>query len=510
MKKILMTAVAVSALSAGAASAATLSPSSTVGAVSLSNGAATPAIEPLTIANETDAPGSWPAVLKFAPSSATAIGAGSYKVTWNVVGATFSTTVAPTFGGTGGSCSISTSGLNQIVALCTVATTLTDVDLNATLVLTSKSPVSVSGSITTTDGTAVDGGTIVGGTIIDFRNGMKLTGTPRARTLVLADGFKSSYGTDGTNVSTATTPQAGGIIATGVGLVQNSAVATVGADLVFDKYVSGAANKFSPNAVVTAITATLNGTLGSVKPVFGSAVGAYSAGSVSSGVFTRGTTAITNAQSPVTAGSAVASLSAANITAFTSVPADVVTGVTTAATAQTGVVALAQASATTTAAIAESGYTLTVVPTMATGYTAQSYANRTLGSVAYQGTAFYAPWFGDGSNGISYSVRLSNAGTTAIPYVNVTIGSPFVAGTSGTVASTAACSVGSIPAAGELLISSATLSACFGAFKRADVTITVGSEAAPVATTAKMRSTSVNGTVSEVSLGTGANTTVNA
>jgi len=145
-----------------------------------------------------------------------------------------------------------------------------------------------------------------------------------------------------------------------------------------------------------------------------------------------------------------------------------------------------------------------MVPTLATGYTAVSYSTKTLGKLTYEGTSIYAPWVGDGTNGISYTIRLSNSSATAIPFVQALLTSPYTTGTSGTVASTANCSVGTVPAAGELLVSSATLQACFGNFKRADVTLIVGSAAAPAATTAKMRATAVNGTVSEVTLGTGA------
>jgi hypothetical protein len=70
------------------------------------------------------------------------------------------------------------------------------------------------------------------------------------------------------------------------------------------------------------------------------------------------------------------------------------------------------------------------------------------------------------------------------------------------VVSTANCTVGTVPASGELLISSATLQACFGDFKRADVTVVVGSTSLSTVT-AKARTTSVNGTVSEVTLGKG-------
>ena len=55
------------------------------------------------------------------------------------------------------------------------------------------------------------------------------------------------------------------------------------------------------------------------------------------------------------------------------------------------------------------------------------------------------------------------------------------------------------PIEGELAISSADLTACFGAFTRGDVVVTI--QAQPSALTAKARIASPNGTVVEQSLG---------
>jgi len=483
MKKILMTAVAVSALSAGAASAASLSTASTIGTVSLSNGAATPAIEPYTIASEVDAPGSAVGVLTFVPTGT--IAAGTYKVTWNITGGTFGavTSVAGVDSAAAATtCTVSTSSTTSIVALCTPAANVATLTLTVPIATgTAKTSVVVSGNLTNTSDVAVDGGAITGVTVIDYRAGLKTQATAYNAKLNISGGFKKFAGTasGGVAATAIDNVEIGG----GVGFARNDDSAATPLGGSYDRvYVDGAATRISP-ASIQAITATVTGTLGVLKPVFASAISAGGSGTTNN--------TFTDAQSPATTGSGTATLSAGNLAAFIAIPA-------------TGKVGLAQVAATA-AAIAESSYTISMVPTLATGYTAVSYSTKTLGKLTYEGTSIYAPWVGDGTNGISYTIRLSNSSaSTAIPFVQALLTSPFTTGTSGTVASTANCSVGTVPAAGELLVTSATLQACFGNFKRADVTLIVGSAAAPAATTAKMRATAVNGTVSEVTLGTGA------
>jgi|GEM_PF-2508797 len=479
MKKILMTAVAVSALSAGAASAASLSAATTIGGIALTHPTAT-SYEPYTIASEVDAPGSAVGVLTFVPTGT--IAAGTYKVTWNITGGTFGT-VTSVAGvdslAAAVTCTVSTSSTTSIVALCTPAANVATLTLTVPIATgTAKTSVVVSGNLTNTSDVAVDGGAIAAVTVIDYRAGLKTQATAYNAKLNISGGFKKFAGTGSGGV--AATAIDNFEIGSGVGFARNDDVSALGGS--YDRvYADGAATRISP-ASITAISATVTGTLGVLKPVFASAISAGGSGTTNN--------TFTDAQSPATAGSGTATLSAGNLAAFIAIPA-------------TGKVGLAQVAATA-AAIAESSYTISMVPTLATGYTAVSYTTKTLGKLTYEGTSIYAPWVGDGTNGISYTIRLSNSSATAIPFVQALLTSPYTTGTSGTVASTANCSVGTVPAAGELLVSSATLQACFGNFKRADVTLIVGSAAAPAATTAKMRATAVNGTVSEVTLGTGA------
>jgi len=493
MKKILMTAVAVSALSAGAASAASLSSSlSTIGGQALT--LTTGTYEPFTIANEVDAPGELVAALAFVPST-TGIINGTYNVTFNVSGGTFNTTgsvtpIVATVVNTNATpatatCTISSVTTTAIVAQC--VTPGSDAVAKFTLAAgiatgVAKAPVYISGSIATTTGTAVDGGAIASVQVVDYRTGYKTKATARNAALLLTT-FKKMREVVTTGSATAIGSVA--TVAAGAGLNNMQIASAAGFDLNTNP-LSGAAADLVYQATgttlsltnITAISATVAGNLSVLQPVFAS-------------TFTSGTStdfSFTDTQSPATVGTGSVVLSANNLTAFK---------------AGSGVVGVEQ-NAAIAAAIPESGYTLSMTPTLASGYTAQSYSTKTIGSLSYEGTAIYAPWIGDGSNGISTTIRLNNQGTTAIPFVQAKLTSPFTTGTSGTVASTATCTLGTVPASGELLITSATLQACFGNFKRADVTIVLGATAA-TGVTAKARTTAVNGTVSEITLGKGNN-----
>jgi len=482
MKKILMAAVAVSALTAGSAFAAQLSSASTVGGQALTLGSGT--YDPFTIANEVDAPGQLVAALSITPS-ATGIANGVYNVAWNISGGTFSGTVTTIVAKVvniastpvAATCTLSSVTASTISAQCTTDGTAAvgKFTLDAGIVTgVLKAPVFISGTIATTAGTAVDGGTIASVQVVDYRAGYKAIATARSGSVLLSTFTKLRDAT--ATGSTASVVAGAGLnnfqIGSAVGLVNNDN--PLGSAVVAD-LVNQATATVLASGNVTAISATVGGNLSVLKPVFGSA---YTAGTTADFGFTDG-------QSPL-AGAATATLSANNLAGFL---------------AGTAVVGVAQAGATA-ASISESTYSISMVPTLAVGYTAGAYATKNLGSLTYEGATIIAPWIGDGANGINTTIRLNNTGATALPFVQVKLVSPFTTGTSGTVASTASCTVGTVPASGELLISSATLQACFGNFKRADVTILVGSVAAS-SVTAKARTTSVNGTVSEVTLGKG-------
>ena len=123
-------------------------------------------------------------------------------------------------------------------------------------------------------------------------------------------------------------------------------------------------------------------------------------------------------------------------------------------------------------------------------FAAQAGASGAFETIEREGTNFIAPWTG-GSQAQSQSViRLSSTGTAS--------GSVFVqltnAYTSGNVAiaDPVSCNVGSVPAAGDLVIGQPALKACFGDFLRGDLLITV--EGASAQLTAKMRNITPNST----------------
>jgi len=505
MKKILMTAVAVSALSAGAASAAsldvgtavasaTLLASSSIGGVAL-NTSTTGVSNPVTVALENDAPGSATAVLTFIPSSSGIITAGSYLVTWNITGGTFDLTSNPTFAGTGSTASsvtvtLSTASATSITALVVATAPVTGVNVTVPILMgTAKTTVAISGTWKSQAGADVDGGAITSKNVIDYRAAMKASATAVPAVLGSASGFKKFLTTGVTSsVQNSVTST---IIGTSVGLVPN----TVSSDPVY-KTVGALATAFDATAIgalVSAASVTVNGSLTALKPVIATA-----------GTAAATTTAAsyTNGESPATAGSGTLTVSSNNLGGLV---------------AGTGVVGLSTISASAPVAAPESAYTITIVPTMTVGYTPQTYTAAKLGSVSYEGSSILAPWVNDGVNGINTLIRLGNRTAADIANVQVTLLNPSTTATSGTVASTAACNVGTIPKSGELVIYSSTLKGCFGSFGRSDVVVTVAvsdptgsntstSTATALADkviTAKMRTQAVNGTTTETSLGGG-------
>ena len=474
MKKILMTAVAVTALSAGAASAASISVTSKVGGKYLqplgTNVGTT--FDAYTIANELNVATAPTAAanLVIAPTAATTIGQGQYVITYNITGGTFTTTsvttaslvlttndgttnyalLGATVSGTGTAntilasrvTSVNTVNANSIAFNVTIAPGefLTVSTLNNTLKLGSaRASVAVSGALTTDGGAAVDGGTVPAKTIIDYRSAYAFDATAANQTLSLASGFKK-FKTSGSDATSA-------VIASGMGFYVNTGAVT--GDLV---YTDGAGTAALTSDLLTPVL-TLAGDVASFVPT----VGSQGADALTTNVFTL--SSLTNIRS---AGETVT---------------------------------LSQkASPLTPVAGNASSYSITPVVTMASGYTAPMFAPVALGAVSIEGTSFYAPWVGDGVNGIVMRIRLGNKTATKIPAVSVTL-----LNATGTVTTTT-CTLGEVPASGDLVITSSDLKTCFGAFGRGDLRITAQTTSTNL--TAKMRSTDAFGTV-EQSLGGG-------
>jgi len=472
MKKILMTAVAVSALSAGVANAATISTASKVGMTALyASGAtlvpttATNGPEAFSIANEVvvAATDKVYTQLIIAPSSGTAIGAGQYLVTYTVSGGTFDNAVGatgdlvPTFTGTGtvNSVSVNTPTTYSFVVTVDAASFILTLPLKIPVVLgTAKAPVVVSGSIVTLAGSvAVDGGAIAPVTIVNYRDGLTFGATAANKVLTLNTGYKAF--TVGTDAALAA-------IGSAVGFATTAGSGTTASDVIYKGFTSA---DTLTTASISTVKLTVAGDLGS----FDARIAAADT-----------TTDSQAPDAPTTAPGTFLAASANNLTSLK---------------AQTATVVLKQK--TTAVAGNASAYTVTPVVTVAAGLTAPTFATANLGSVSLEGTNFYAAWVGDGTNGISYSIRLGNRTAAQVTGIQVTVLNSVNA------VATATCNVGNLPASGELVITSAALKTCFGSFGRADLRITA--QALTTAMTAKMRSVSAN-IVNEQSLGGGTTT----
>jgi hypothetical protein len=459
MKKILMAAVAVSALSAGAASAATISNTTQISGRTIA-GTAAGTFDPYTIANELNVatPPTADATIVVSPTTNTTIGQGQYVLTYNITGGTFTTTsinsgslglVTNTALGanivTPSSVvsSVNTVNANTVSFNVTIASGefLTTATLTDVLKLGSaRATVAVNGSITTAAGNAVDGGTIASQNLIDYRSGYKFAATANNGVLTLASSYKAfTVGANATSFA----------VGSAMGFALNTG--TDARDIVMK--TAGTTGAAAAVADLLTPVLTLTGDVASFDPT----VGAQAPDTTTTNVFTL------SSLTAIRAGSETVNLSQ-HVS-----PAIVVAG-------------------------NPSSYAITPVVTMAAGYTAPAFATTALGSVSLEGTNFYAAWVGDGTNGINYTIRLGNRAATAVTGITVTALNSLNA------VSTATCTVGTLPASGELLITSAALKTCFGSFGRADLRITA--QATSTTMTAKLRSSSA-GVVNEQSLGGG-------
>jgi hypothetical protein len=463
MKKILMAAVAVSALSAGAANAAlsldTSGTGSTVGSVYLNPTTGT-TVESYTIANELNLTSttSVATVLALKPTTATSIGIGNYLVTYNISGGTFDTSgIAPSSlaltGGTGTVTSTSTVSATSISFIVNqTAGNITGLALTVPVLTgTSRTPVVISGGVQTTGSLLpVDGGAITPVTIIDYRNGLNFTATKNDLVLTLASGFKKFVvGTDAVQQN----------IASAVGFTANTGL--LASDVV---YKSTGASALAAADVVSAVL-TIGGDLSAFNVKLGATT---NVGTLGADVST--------------------------------VPGVITADSTNLAALKTAADYIVLAQKSTPVAGTESAYTVTPVITLPAGLTPLTYTAKAIGSTSFEGKTVYAPWVGDGVNGVLYTIRLANRTNTPIGSVKVSLMNPETTGTSGTVVSSAACEVGPIPASKELLITETTLKTCFGTFKRSDIKVLF--QGAYTDITAKLR-TVAGGVTTYIPMGNG-------
>ncbi len=484
MKKILMAAAAVTALTAGVANAATIDNTTTIAGKALTpdvtGSSATITSNPFTIATELNVGTGLtvPSALVIKPT-ASSVGQGQHVITYNIKGGTFTTTgvtagasgslTLTTSGGTSSSvASLNTVNANSISFNITIASGefLTSASFANVLKLgTARATVAIDGNLTTAAGNPVDGGAIASKTVVDYRSGYKFTATAATTntTLSIASGYKKF----GVAPALASANNAYAELASAVGFAVNTGTDT--SDVVYSVVTgnNGATTTTAavPSNLQTAVL-TLSGDVSAFNPV----------------IVTAGTAVSQTTASTVDTGTT-------NVFTYASIPAAIAQAT---AIAPTALVVLNPK--TTPVAGNASSYSITPVVTMLSGYTAPTFAPAALASVTLEGTNFYAPGVGDGSNGISYTIRLGNRASAAASGVVVT-----ALNSTGTPTATS-CSLGSVPASGELLITSASLKTCMGSFGRVDLRITV--QASTSSLTAKMRSVAA-GVVNEQALGGG-------
>ncbi len=483
MKKILMAAAAVTALTAGSASAITIDKATTMGggtvdlnpASGLGTGA--PTNEPYSLPNELTAPASTSVKAKLvAALGANLVADTTYLVTFTVTNGTFDNPSTGTIAandiqqaanvagiGSAGNFTSSTLGTTTTTSQQFVVKTAASGGGSTPGALVwntkgikptaAKLPVSVNVSIAnyTSPTINIDGGTSPSVTVIDFRDAVSFKATAKDQKLSIASGFKKFVPGSGT------TDAAYGELANTMGTsIAGPAFTGNTKDVIFK---DGNGTQLATSDVLTAVL-TIGGDLSKLDGRLGSA---QLADTGATNVFTVDST---------------------NLSAFQG------------ATATFGLVGKATALVGT-----EGAYTVTPVITLSSGLTAPTLATTKIGSVSFEGTSLFVPWVSDGSNGTNNVIRIGNkSATVAVTSVKASLLNPATAGTSGTVASTATCELGTIPAAGELTINSAALTTCFGAFKRSDVRLTVQGAADNL--TLKMRS-STAGITTENIVGSG-------
>ena len=149
-------------------------------------------------------------------------------------------------------------------------------------------------------------------------------------------------------------------------------------------------------------------------------------------------------------------------------------------------------------------YSMTVTPTTSgTTLTVPSAKTQTLQTVGLEGTNFNVPWVAGSQSPSSTVVRISNNGTTDSGVVTVMMKSPIR--NAGTTVGATTCTSSTLPAlakvaaGGELVLGATELTTCFGDFKRGDLIVTI--QGAKTNLTAKARLTTASGQISETSIG---------
>lgn len=484
-KNILLAGIAVGALAvAGNAGALTMS-GTKVGGITVCSSTCTTsaAVTPYTVASELNSTsGIFSSSSGFVFDAHVSTGngqltSGQYLVSYSVTGASFANNPTPTYIGsssgsttavvsTASSATVSyvvTVGAGDSISDIIIAPTLTGITKGTNIVLTETIALATNSAL------PIDGGSATG-TIVTYGNA-----------------FKASVGSTSSANQTATIASAFHLFA--------SPPATSGSSATIGSVAYGLSSTTTPTYV------DFNGTAASAASISGATVTFTGSVGGSEKIIVLADNGTTIGSSAVN--STTVTLSSASSGAMANVT--VVLGTTAT-------------SSTTGSALAISNYSVTVTPTLtssglASGTTFGTATGSTvaLGSVAYEGTSFLAPWqSGASTNGTISNVRIANrAPLSSTGAVTITLYSAVTASAgvvssytptnSGLCTSTQLSKLAFVPANGELSISSSDLATCFGAFTRGDILVTV--QAGPDNLTAKSRiGNTSGGDVAEVSL----------
>jgi len=181
------------------------------------------------------------------------------------------------------------------------------------------------------------------------------------------------------------------------------------------------------------------------------------------------------------------------------------TATTLGTAAGTASITAAISATNTTSLNAAQTYSATVTPKLATNtlVTTPVAVTGALQTIGLEGVSFTAPWVGGSLSSSQSYIRVSNSGA-ATGQVTVSLLNPI--GAANPAAAGAVCTsstvskLSSIAGSNELVIAPADLTSCFGAFTRGDVVVTI--QATSTSLTAKARNVTATN-VSELSLGAG-------
>jgi hypothetical protein len=496
MKKILMAAVAVSALTAGAASAATIT-AAKVSGVTLAPAASTPTVYTMadSVISATSANVTVKAAVETSVSATLANAPGRFEAglagTNYAVVYTLSGTASPTFS----------------TALASSDITLQGLDASPTCVPGTVSIVSGGGagqnSVTAVFNIPTSCTTSTGAS--QAPNGVKI-----AAPFKIA-GAGSVTGTVALKIASTDALYDGAAVAVNLVQAVSPYSVTVANPAALPTKLAIGTTGTSPYSSLLA-TSDYDGIIGTVK----AAAATAPTNAVGSTVYA---TLAADALPAITADATVSAVNGnfgvikpsidGTALALATPTASVGTTVATAVAGFTGTksVTVAIGGSNTTSVAAEQTYSATITPILAsaTFVTAPAATTGSLETVGLQGTTFVAPWLSGSQSASNTVLRIANSSAVDTGAVTLTLtsgqktsGTSLVAVASSTCTSSTLTKLTSIAGNGELQIDATDLTTCFGAFKRGDVTVVI--QASKDNLSAKVRSGS-GSTITEVSLG---------